>query len=80
MCEHTSSPCQTFARLSSLGGIWIVSCHPCSGGKREGRGKRLEGGGKGRIQEEVVNVNYVDRDDMTSLDMQWRNSLADCLD
>ena len=42
VCEHTSSPCQTFARLSSLGEIWIVSCHPCSGGE-DGRGR---GGGK----------------------------------
>ena len=58
MCGHTSSLCQTAARLASPGGKWIVSCHPCSGVERVGRGERGEGEadgegkGEGREKEE----------------------------
>ena len=88
MCGHTSSLCQTFARLSSPGEKWIVSCHPYSGGRgeeererererkreKERRGEGEErGGGSGTCK-------YVERDDVATLDMQWRDSLADGLD
>ena len=52
LCGHTSSLCQTFARLSSPGEKWIVSCHPCSGGERVGRGRGREGGGRERREGE----------------------------
>ena len=47
----------------------------------EGEAEREGSEGEGEGEGEVANVTiYAERDHATSLDMQWRNSLADCLD